>query len=94
MTMLKCMHTLLIEYAMPANLKTHKGTRSGTFIQTVTREWMQVNITVIAIFVFPTYVKITPIHTIRCANHNVYVYIKDMKQPCLNATVMQKSLSE
>ena len=63
MTTLKSMHTLLVEYAMLVDLKAHAGTRSNTS-QTVTHELTQVNITVIAIFIFPTYVKITPIHII------------------------------
>ena len=79
--------SLFVEYAMLVDLKAHTGTRSST-LQIVTHDLTQVNITVIAIFVFPTYVKITPIHTIRCANHNVYVYNKNMKQPSLNVTVM------
>ena len=62
MTMLKSMHTLFVEYAMLVDLKAHTGTRLST-LQTVTQELTQVNITVIAIFIFLTYVKITPIHT-------------------------------
>ena len=63
MTTLKSMHTLLVEYEMLVDLKAHTNTRSST-LQTLTHELTQVNITVIAICTFPTYVKITPIHII------------------------------
>ena len=61
MTLLKSMQTLLVEYAMLVDLKIHTGTRSSTFTQAVTHELTQVNTTVNTIFIFPTYVQITPI---------------------------------
>ena len=59
MTMSKSMHTLLVEYAMLVDLKAQ-----APQLQTVPHELTQVNITVIAVFIFPTYAKITHIHTI------------------------------
>ena len=51
------------EHAMLVDSKAHTGTRSST-LHTVTHKFMQVNITVIAVFMFLTYVKLTHIHTI------------------------------
>ena len=62
--MLKCMHTILVEYAVLVDSKRHTCTPSSMFTQTVTHECTQVNITVNAIFIFPTDVQITRIYII------------------------------